>query len=200
MGWVSAIATSVSITSVIDSAGNNWTSAYAIQQDVTGVGSSTYFLPSASNLGGITSVTITFGQAQSGALAQVREYSGLQAPVTAVDKSTHQLSSANPATSGATTATTVATELVIGVANYISASANPNWTVGSGFSNFFTSSFNFGGPVIIYVALEDKEVSSTGAQTALFTNPNGASTGTAVATLKEPSVSGHNLNLLGVGA
>lgn len=200
MGWTSAVATSVSVTSVVDSASNSWTSAYAIQQDVSGNASSVYFLPSSSNLGGITSVTITFGQAQSGALAQVREYSGLQAPVTAVDKTTHQLSSVNPATSGASAATTVATELVVGIANTLNASANPNWSAGTGYANFIQSSFNFGGPVFIYLGLEDKEVSSTGAQTSTFVNPGSASTATVVATFKEPANSGHNLTLMGIGS
>lgn len=200
MGWTSAIATSVTVASVIDSAGNNWTSAYPIQQDVTGNASSAYFLPSASNLGGITSVTITFGQAQSGALAQVREYSGLQGPVTAMDKTTHQLSSSNPATSGASAATTVATELVIGVANTLNSAANPNWSAGAGYANFIQSSFNFAGPVFIYIGLEDKEVSVTGAQIATFTSPNSASTGTVVITFKETGSSSTHFNLLlGIG-
>lgn len=200
MGWTSAVATSVTISSVVDSAGNNWTSAYPIQQDVTGNASSAYFLPGASNLGGITSVTITFGQVQSGALAQVREYSGLQGAFTTLDKTTHQLSSSNPATSGATAATTFATELVVGIANTLNSAANPNWSAGSGYANFIQSSFNFAGPVFIYIGIEDKEVSVTGAQTATFANPNSASTGTAVMALKETSSSGiGNLMLIGVG-
>jgi len=201
IGWTTAVATSESISSVVDSAGNNWTNAYS-QTDVTGNASGVYYLPSASNLGGITSVTITFGQAQSGCLAQVREYTSLQNPVTALDKTTHQLSSANPATSGASASTTVNTELVLGVANTLNASANPNWSAGTGYSNFVESLFNFGGPVFIYLGMEEKEVSATGAQTATFVNAGLASTATVVVTFKEvgSSQEGSYLSIIGSGS
>lgn len=203
MAWTTAISSSETVLSVVDSAGNNWTSVYN-QQDVTGNASGLYFLPSASNAGGITSVTITFNQSQSGILAQVKEYSGLFAPVTALDKTTNVLSSVNPCSSGPTATTTQNNELVIGVANTLNAAGNPSWTVGAGYSNFTSLSFNFAGPVFIYLAMEDKEVTTQAAQTATFVNPNSASTGTAVATFKETSSviiinPGHML-LLGCGA
>lgn len=195
VGWATAVSTSTTITSVIDSAGNNWTSAYS-QLDVTGNASGLYYLPSATNAGGITSVTITFGQTQSGSLAQVREYTALQAPVTILDKTTNALSSANPATSGATTSTTQNTEIVLGLANTVSGSSAPNWTVGTGFFNYLLSQFDFAGPATLFIAIEEKEVSTTGTQTALFGNPSVVSTGTAVATFKEVSGSTNNNNLL----
>lgn len=201
LAWTTAQATTTTVTSVVDSASNNWTIAYPIQNDVTGTASGMYFLPAASNSGGITSVTITFGQSQSGCLTQVREYTSLQAPVTAFDKTAHALSSANPATSGATSTTSQNNELVLGIANTVSGSSVPNWAVGSGFSNYLLSQFDFAGPVTLFIALEEKEVSVTGAQTALFTNGSIVSTGTVVATFKEgtASVTISSVNLLLMG-
>ena len=79
-------------------------------------------------------------------------------------------SSSNPASLGTTSATTNATDLVIGIANTIN-TVQPGVTVGTGFSNLRQKSYAFSVPSI-WVNIEDKEVSSTGAQNATMGNPN----------------------------
>ena len=176
-------------TSVVDNQSptpNTWTLA-ASYPSLTEGGVYCYFLPSASNLGGITSVTVNGGvTGGDGNQVIVEEISGLFGHITAADKTAGQTSSANPATSGTVSTTSQANEFYVGYAGAIEAMATPTWTVGSGWSNLSAQfSFNFAGPVLIFGQLESQEVTSTGTPAATFGNSGTVSTNTVIVTFKE---------------
>lgn len=118
------------------------------------------------NITGVTSPTISFNSSSSVKYSIIfREYTGVQTS-SPLDKSTQQSQSGTSFTSGASAATTNATDLVIG---WMGVEAAGTITIGSGYSNLATIS-NTGNSMA--VAIEDKSVSSTGTQTATFTNPS----------------------------
>lgn len=131
------------------------------------------------NIGsGSNAVTVASANAGTQYSIIAREYSGLTT-TDPLDKTANSGTSGNGTTpsSGATATTTQASELVIGMAaNWLSYT----FTAGSGYGNIANAS-DAGNSSL---GMEDKIVSSTGAQTATFTQSGSWNWGCIVATFK----------------
>lgn len=173
---VVATATGSTFPTISDNKGDTYSTAYTYTNSEGAQG--IYYIPS--NGGGITSVTATYAGAQTGNLMAVREYN-LNSTLSAVDVKAEAQGSSNPQSSGNTGAIAQADELVIGVAVTIGG-ASPNYTAGTGYGNLTTQSYDFTGPVSLYVGIEDKLTNAIAAQAATIANPNGDTIDIGVAT------------------
>lgn len=107
-------------------------------------------------------VTVTYNSAATNADVVVQYFNGFVGTATLDQSKSQTNASSTTATSGASSATTQATELVVGVATHISTASA--FTLGSGYTNLTTNNI-----ANRAVAMESKVVGSTGAQTATFT-------------------------------
>lgn len=138
------------------------------------------------NCGAATSVTIAISGAAARIDATVHEYSGL-ATSSSLDKTASAADASGTSTapnSGATATTTQNDELVFGAD--ISGSLRTH-TVGAGFSNGAQSPTGANAGLC---AGEGMVVAATGAQTATFTFPTGATWACGVATFKAAAAAG----------
>lgn len=141
-------------------------------------------------------VTVNYNSATTNADVCVQYFNGfVGTPTLDQSKSTVNTTSTT-VTSGASSATTVAAELVVGAGVYISTATT--FTLGAGYTNLTANNI-----AARAVAMESKVVAATGAQTATFTlGATRVNTG-AVSTFYDAVGGGttaHNLTMLGVGA
>lgn len=148
------------VSSVTDSKGNTYTE---IMQTAS---TSTLHVYYAVNIVGGTGHTVSanWSLANGSNLAMVcQEFSGIQQTTPAFDVAqTNTGGSDTAATSGATSPTTQADELILGFA--CTDGAAIGFTAGSGYSNLVSAA-----QVDVNVAMESKVVAATGVQTATFT-------------------------------
>lgn len=160
------------VTSVTDSQSNTYTKRRELTSN-----NSTISIWVAENITGGTTPTVTGNFSNISTVnILVREYSGLAAA--SFDQSAGAGGVAGTASSGNTSTTTQANELVFGAVH--SSSNTP--TAGAGFGNFATN-ITQGSPRL---GIEDKRVTSTGVQAATFGGTNSI-WACAVITLKEAS-------------
>jgi len=184
---ITASATTNTIDSLVDSLGNTY-----ILIDEEDGGDRTTWLYYAKNIaGGANTITVTYGTGQyTDSIIIAREYSGLDI-TTPLDVSKSDNSTTNYVNShstGASTATTQADELVV-VAVGSSGGSSPVFTAGSGYGNLATQSGSSSG---IYAGMMDKVVSATGAQTGIFDSTGYVRSQTLLATFKQASTPATN--------
>lgn len=183
-----------SVSSVVDSAGDTWTSLVG---DQSNAGNGERFATwGAGNLAaGAHTLTITFDAgSQSGSMAAALEYCGVTTSPFDVAASVQQSSGATGWTVGPTASTAQADEYVVSGAS--STTASRPFTTPSGFTrrvNLLTTQF----------VVADKTVAATGTQSAQWDVTGGNSLGEAsIVTLKAAaavSTCNGGLSLLGVG-
>jgi len=186
------------VISVTDSQSNTYTRIN------TGAGSSNgaeYFMYYAYNITGGTTPTITVN-ITAGSFQDIvvlaREYSGLTT-TDPLDKNTvtSESSYLQTHTSGSTTTTAQANELV--VMGMVADAKTPTYALGSGHSNLSSQG---GFDLYLSVAIQDKDVTSTSAQSGSFSTTSFTKGAVGIATFKEasaPASSTGRLTLLGVG-
>jgi len=166
---------------ITDSRSNTWT----LIQDKTEERKTWMYM--AYNISGGSTV-INIGWADgvfADSITQVREYSGLVTtnPLDVYTSSNTAGGYVQSHSSGATAATTQAGELVIGcVGSGGDQGVTVGYTAGSGYSNGLEQK---GFDRYTWQAIEDKLITSTGAQTATFTSTEFLRSQTLVATFKE---------------
>jgi hypothetical protein len=157
---VISIVTTSTLSSIVDSQSNT----YSVVGSTLTANTDNNYTYYAKNITGGTTPTVTITIASTAEIdAIVREYSGLDtsSPLDQVAGASAGFSTSP--SSGATSTTTQADELVIGWS--AAASNNPTYVLGSGYGNLSTQNGTGGG-----IAMEDKIVAATGAQTATFTS------------------------------
>lgn len=125
-------------------------------------------------------ITVTFSANYHDSAIICREYSGLTT-TDPLDKSSVQVTFGTSHTSAATAVTTQDNELVVAA---IGASANVTCTAGTGYGN--VADYN-GSDLYEAVCIEDKDITSTGAQSATITTSASVAGYFIVATFKEPA-------------
>lgn len=186
------------VISVTDSQSNTYTRIH------TGAGSSNgaeYFMYYAYNITGGTTptvtVNITAGNSQD-IVVLAREYSGLTTtdPLD-VNTFTSEGSYLQTHTSGTTGSTTTTNQLV--VMGMVADAKTPTYSAGSGYSNLSSQG---GFDLYLSVAIQDKDITSTGTQSGSFSTTSFTKGSVGIATLKEasaPTSGPSRLTLLGVG-
>lgn len=170
------------VSSITDSQSNTYSKAGS---DSTAGGAGEIEIWYAKNITGGTTPTLTVNMnTTNGTSFIAREYSGLDTTAP-FDKFSGSGANSSAASSGATATTTQASELVVGAVFVSISSGSDTVSAGSGYGNLGheTSNGSF------QSAMEDKTVSSTGAQTATFGLSLGWNWQCAVATFKAGAVS-----------
>lgn len=158
--FVGCSALTDTVSTVTDNAGNVYTKAYGI---ATGTGGNTE-LWYCINSNPTTSVVVTFSAAVSTKSVFVREYSGVSRSSNAFDRSASTSGSGTAVSSGATSATQNAKELVVCSCSCLGTS--PTNSVGAGFGNYTSQALVASASLH---SIEDATVSVIGAQTGLMT-------------------------------
>lgn len=153
------------VTSITDSQGNTYVHDV---RNTAGAGSHPQIeIWHAENITGGTTPTITVNWTNSTNCAWIaREYSGLATSST-LDKTAGSSGTNNAPSSGATATTSQNDELVIGAVSYPTTTVT--MTAGSGYANA-SQKGSTGAGTSSLVAVEDKTVAATGAQTATFSS------------------------------
>lgn len=149
-----------SVSTVTDNAGNLYTKADSV---ALGSGGDTE-LWYAKNADPTTSVVITFSGSTLTKSIFVREYSGMDRTSFVFDRTASTSGSGTSVSSGATSSTQTATELVVCSATCLG--TNPTLSVGAGFGNFTSQTILAGTSLH---AIEDQTVTSIGTQTGIMT-------------------------------
>lgn len=149
-------------TSVVDSKGNTYhqVGSFALADSATIAIDAWYAVITTG--GAAPTVTVNFNSAATNVNVVVQYFNGFTGTPT-LDKAKSQFNtSSTTVTSGASAATIVATELVVGLAGH--AATVSAFSLGSGYTNLTQSSV-----ANMQAAMESKMVYATGAQTATFT-------------------------------
>jgi hypothetical protein len=177
--WTSS---TVNIVSAVSDGVNTYTKILEKNEAGTGVSSQLWY---AWNVSPASAMSITFNATANDVSAIIREYSGIQSSADPLDVSVGTTGSSTSPSSGATATTTISNELVVGAFSD-GLGATQTYTVGSGYGNLTTIA-NSGS---WDVALEDKNVTATGAQTATLTLGTTVGWAAIVATFKAKSTGG----------
>lgn len=148
------------VSTVTDNAGNTYTQAYG-QAAGSGGDTECWY---ARNSNPTTSVVVTFSGGVLTKSIFVREYSGMSPASTCLDRTVGTSGSGTAVSTGASSATREATEIV--VCNSACLGTNPTLSVGAGFGNFASQTIIAGASLH---AIEDMTVTTLGAQTGLMT-------------------------------
>lgn len=173
------VAVQVTGTATVSSITDTLSNTYTKIQQLTGSSTVGLDIWYAKNITGGSAPTLTINMSTTTTVSAIaREYSGLDT-VAPLDKSAIAAGVGGTLSSGATAVTTQASELVIGAEG----SSGTGASAGAGYGNFLE--FVFSGSTQP-VAVEDKTVAATGAQTAAFVG-GGTIWVTGVATFKATS-------------
>lgn len=148
------------VSTVTDNAGNTYTKAYGV---ASGTGGDTECWYSR-NSNPTTSVVITFSGSVTTKSVFVREYSGMSLVSTVLDRTVSTNGSGTSVSTGASSVTQNATELVVCSCSCLG--TNPTNSVGAGFGNYASQALLAGASLH---SIEDLTVSTVGAQTGLMT-------------------------------
>lgn len=183
--WVSTSAAALGdITGVTDTLSNTWVKVGSDRQGGR-TGDWWYVLSAAA---GTPTITVTTTNYVTRAMV-LRELSGVAAS-SPIDVSAYAAVSSS--TSATTTATTTnANDLIVGAAGVDSTSVT--FTLGSGYSNLTTA----GGGDFLSSAMESKNVTATGSQTADFTLSGSQSGISSIIAIKELAAGGYTQNTKG---
>ncbi len=150
------------VSSIVDTAGNTYTRIFSTNDATNSSNIELWYAYNIIAGSPLDNLTVTYGSTIRAAMI-AQEWQGLKI-TDPLDVFTSALSTANPQTSGATSTTTQATEIVIGVVGSNTATfSQPN--VGSGFSSLWEAGSRTARP---FLAIERLGVTATGAQTATF--------------------------------
>lgn len=158
--FVGASALTDTVATVTDNANNPYTKVYG---QAGGSGGDTELWYSR-NSQPTTSVVVTFSASVSTKSVFVREYSGMAVDVTVLDQQVSTNGSGTSVSSGATSSTIYATELVVSSCSCLG--TNPTLSVGAGFGNFTSQAIVAAASIH---AIEDLTVTTTGTQTGIMT-------------------------------
>lgn len=148
------------VSTVTDNAGNTYAKAYGV---ASGTGGNTE-LWHAINSNPTTSVVVTFSASVTTKSVFVREYSGMSVNSTCFDRSVSTSGSGTSVTTGASSATQNAAELVVCSCSCLG--TNPTNSVGAGFGNYASQALLAGASLH---SIEDLTASTIAAQTGLMT-------------------------------
>lgn len=157
--FVGSSALTDTVSTVTDNAGNTYTKAYGI---AGGSGGDTE-LWYARNAAPTTSIVTTFSASTTTKSVFVREYGGMNQATTVLDRTVTASGSGTSVSTGASSATTDANELVVCSSSLLG--TTPGMTVGAGFGNFTTQSVT----AASLHAIEDLTASTIATQTGLMT-------------------------------
>lgn len=158
--FVGSSALTDTVSTVTDNAGNVYTKAYSV---ASGSGGDTE-LWYVTNARPTTSIVVTFSAAISTKSVFVREYGGISQASTVLDRTATASGSGTAVTTGATSATRQANELVVCSCSCLG--TNPTNSAGAGFANYTSQA------VVAAASLhsiEDLTVTTIGTQTGLMT-------------------------------
>lgn len=148
------------VSTVTDNGGNSYAKAYGV---ASGTGGNTELWYS-DNSNPTTSVVVTFSASITTKSVFVREYSGMSQAATCFDRTVSTSGSGTAVSTGASSATQDAAELVVCSCSCLG--TNPTNSVGAGFGNYASQALLAGASLH---SIEDMTVTSLGAQTGLMT-------------------------------
>lgn len=148
------------VSTVTDNGGNTYTNAYAV---ASGTGGDTECWYSR-NSNPTTSVVVTFSATVTTKSVFVREYSGMSPATTCLDRTISTNGSGTAVSTGASSATQDATELVVCSCSCLG--TNPTNSAGAGFGNYTSQALLAGASLH---SIEDLTASTIGTQTGLMT-------------------------------
>lgn len=158
--FIGGSALTETVSTVTDNGGNMYTKAYG-QAGGTGGDTECWY---SINANPTTSVVVTFSGSLLTRSVFVREYSGMSPASTCFDRQTSTSGSGTSVSSGATSATREANELV--VSNCACLGTNPTLVAGAGFGNFVSQTILSGASIH---GVGDMIVTTLGTQTGLMT-------------------------------
>lgn len=158
--FVGTSALTDTVSTVTDNAANVYTKAYGVASGSGGNTECWYSIDSNST----TSVVVTFSASVTTKSVFVREYSGMSPAATCFDRTVSTSGSGTSVSTGASSATQDANELVVCSCSCLG--TNPTNSVGAGFGNYTSQTLLAG---LSLHSIEDKTVSTIGAQTGTMT-------------------------------
>lgn len=148
------------VATVTDNGGNTYTKAYGVASGTGGDTECWYSINSKPT----TSVVVTFSASVTTKSVFFREYSGMSQTTTCFDRAVSTSGSGTAVSSGASSATQDATELVVCSCSCLG--TNPTNSVGAGFGNYVSQTLLAGASLH---SIEDKSVAAIGTQTGTMT-------------------------------
>lgn len=148
------------VSTVTDNGGNVYTKAYGVSSGTGGDTECWYSI----NTNPTTSVIVTFSGAVTTKSVFVREYSGMSKTTTCFDRNVSTSGSGTSVSTGASSATQDATELVVCSCSCLG--TNPTNSVGAGFGNYTSQTLLAGASLH---SIEDLTTTVIGTQTGLMT-------------------------------
>ncbi len=148
------------VSTVTDNGGNTYTKAYGVASGTGGNTECWYSI----NSNPTTSVVITFSAAITTKSVFVREYSAMSNTSTCFDRTVSTSGSGTAVSTGASSATRDATELVVCSCSCLG--TNPTNSVGAGFGNYTSQTLLAGASLH---SIEDLTTSTIATQTGLMT-------------------------------
>lgn len=148
------------VSTVTDNGSNVYTKAYGVASGTGGNTECWYSI----NTNPTTSVVVTFSATVTTKSIFVREYNGMSSTTTCFDRTISTSGSGTAVSTGASSATQDATELVVCSCSCLG--TNPTNSVGTGFGNYTSQALLAGASLH---SIEDLTTSSLAAQTGLMT-------------------------------
>lgn len=148
------------VSTVTDNGGNTYTKAYGVASGSGGNTECWYSI----NANPTTSIVVTFSAAVTTKSVFVREYSGMSSSSTCFDRSVSTSGSGTAVSTGASSATQDANELVVCSCSCLG--TNPTNSVGAGYGNYTSQALLAGASLH---SIEDKTVTVIGTQTGTMT-------------------------------
>lgn len=148
------------VSTVTDNAGNTYTKAYGVASGTGGNTECWYSI----NTNSSTSVVVTFSASVTTKSVFVREYSGMSKNTTCFDRTVSASGSGTAVSTGASSATREATELVVCSCSCLG--TNPTNSIGAGFGNYTSQTLLAGASLH---SIEDMTVTTLSAQTGIMT-------------------------------
>ena len=160
MVFIGTSALTDTVSTVTDNGANIYTKAYGVASGTGGNTECWYSI----NTNPTTSVVVTFSASITTKSVFVREYSGMSRTTSCFDRNVSTSGSGTAVSTGASSATREATELVVCSCSCLG--TNPTNSVGAGFGNYTSQALLAG---LSLHSIEDLTVTVTGTQTGLMT-------------------------------